>query len=385
MSIDAGSLPAESNLLPSGMVSGEFDSLSDHLRALHARLLDLAPDIDRIACALYDSEAGVLKTFINSTREGVPLAAYEFPLAGSASLSMLAQTGQARALNDLPNEINTGTEHSTWVIGMGYVSSFTVPLYSGKALIGFLFFDSKKADAFPPHVQRELLVYSQLISLAIVNEVMVIKSVLGSVHLARDFAELRDLETGAHLERMSRYARIIAQGLATSHGLTDEFIERVFLYAPLHDVGKIGVPDRVLLKKGPLTADEREIMQSHALMGADMVESITRELGLARTSSYQMMLNIVELHHEAPDGSGYPHGLTGERIPLESRIVAVADVFDALSSRRPYKRAWGIRRASAELNRLAGLGKLDSTCVHALLDRMDDAAAIRDRHREMAG
>jgi HD-GYP domain-containing protein (c-di-GMP phosphodiesterase class II) len=385
MSIDAGSASAGSNLLPRGLVRGEFDSLSDHLRALHSRLLDLAPDIDRIACALYDSEAGVLKTFINSTREGVPLAAYEFPLAGSASLSMLAQTGQARALNDLPNEIDTGTEHSTWVIGMGYVSSFTVPLYSGNALIGFLFFDSKKADAFPPQVQRELLVYSQLIALAIVNEVMVIKSILGSVHLARDFAELRDLETGAHLERMSRYARIIAQGLAASHDLADEFVERVFLYAPLHDVGKIGVPDRVLLKKGPLTADEREIMQSHALKGADMVESITRDLGLARTSAYQMMLNIVELHHESPDGSGYPHGLTGDRIPLESRIVAVADVFDALSSKRPYKRAWGISRASAELNRLAGLGKLDSECVKALLDRIDDAVEIRNRHREMAG
>lgn len=132
-----------------------------------------------------------------------------------------------------------------------------------------------------------------------------IRSVLGAVEIAKDFTELRDLETGAHLERMARYSRLIAHAIAPGMGLPDEFVENVFLYAPLHDIGKIGIPDKVLLKPGPLDADEWAIMKTHTTKGREMVDSITADLAITTEAADLIMTNIVELHHEALDGSGY--------------------------------------------------------------------------------
>jgi len=360
-----------------------FDSLSEHLRSLHDRLLEFAPGVQRVGCALYDEKSDELRTFINSTRDGEPLRAYGYKLADSHSLSELARTRASRVLSDLPSEINTGTEHSNWVLGMGYRSSFTLPMFHRDRFLGFIFFDSREADTFTPEVQAELILFGNVITLAIANELITIRSILGTVQIARDFAELRDLETGAHLERMARYSRLVAKGLVPSHDLTDEFVEDVFLYAPLHDIGKIGIPDAILLKPGRLSPDEFEVMKSHTVKGRQMVDAIMTDLGLTPNAANSVMRNIVEFHHEALDGSGYPQGLVGEAIPLESRIASVADIFDALTSARPYKAAWSPDHAMEELRALAGRGKLDPDAVHALESRLGEAVEIRDRYLEL--
>ena len=344
-----------------------YESLSEHITSLHNRILDVAPGVVRIGCALYDPGEDMLKTFINSTRDGEPLQSYQYRLSDSPSLKRLAETREMRVLADLPLEINTGTEHSNWVLGMGYKSSFTIPMHYQDTFIGFLFFDAKSPSAFPPELQHELALYARMITLAIANELVTIRSILGIINVARDFAELRDLETGGHLERVSRYARLIARNLVKSHSLTDEFVEHVFMYAPLHDIGKIGIPDRILLKPGKLDAEEWEIMKTHTTLGANMVDTIQRDLGLANNSSYRIMRNIVEMHHEALDGSGYPHGLDHDAIALEARIVTVADIFDALSTPRPYKEAWTMEACFAELRAMVERGKLDPDCVNALV------------------
>lgn len=366
---------------PSALES-DATNLNERLHDIHERILEMTPTIDRIACALYDPASDALKTFINSTRDDEPLAAYEYPLADSQSLSALATTRATRVLDHLPTDLAPDREHSSWVLSKGYLSSFTIPLFYRDRLMAFLFFDSKETGAFTPEVQRELRLYSQVITMAIANELVMIRSVLGAVELAKDFTELRDLETGAHLERMSRYSRLIAHTLAVPLALPDEFVENVFLYAPLHDIGKIGVPDKVLLKPGPLDAAEWEVMKSHTTKGREMVDSISAELEITTESANRIMTNIVELHHEALDGSGYPHGLRGEEIPLESRIVAVADIFDALTSARPYKSAWSIDDAAVELELMVSKGKLDPDCVSALTSNLDDAGTIRDSNRE---
>lgn len=360
-----------------------FDSLSEHLRTLHDRLLEFAPGIERVGCALYDEGSDELRTFINSTRGGEPLRSYDYRLAQSWSLSELARTGDLRVLTNLPVEIDTGTEHSDWVIGMGYKSSFTLPMFYQERFIGFIFFDSTEPDTFTREVQRELVLYGHVITLAIANELVTIRSILGTVQIAREFAELRDLETGAHLERMSRYARLIAKAMVSDYDLSDEFVEHVFLYAPLHDIGKIGVPDAILLKPGRLTPEEFEIMKGHTVKGREMVDAITADLGLTPDSANAIMRNIVEYHHEALDGSGYPHGLSGEAIPLESRIASVADVFDALTSARPYKAAWSVDQAMEELGSMARAGRVDPDAVTALADNLDEAVEIRDRYVEI--
>lgn len=178
-------------------------------------------------------------------------------------------------------------------------------------------------------------------------------------------AEFRDPETGAHIQRMSNFSHLIAVQL----GLPYQEQELILRAAPMHDVGKIAIPDNILLKPGRLNAAEFEIMKTHAEKGWE----ILRE---SRSHLLDAAALIARSHHEKFDGSGYPQGLKGEDIPLHGRIVAVADVFDALTTERPYKKAWDIQQAVDFLQTGAG-SHFDPLCVAAFLSRLDDALVIR--------
>jgi putative two-component system response regulator len=156
-------------------------------------------------------------------------------------------------------------------------------------------------------------------------------------------AEFRDDETGLHTQRVGRMSALLAEGL----GVAPSEVEVIRRAAPLHDIGKIGIPDAVLLKGGRLSPDEFEVMKTHTLIGADILSG--SEIPLLGTGR-----EIALTHHEHWDGSGYPAGLVGEAIPLAGRAVAVADVFDALTHPRPYKPAWSVEEALAEIEREAG-------------------------------
>jgi HD-GYP domain-containing protein (c-di-GMP phosphodiesterase class II) len=356
--------------------------LSARLQRQHEQLLELVPAIDRIACTLYDPSDDQLRTFVNSTRRGEAIQGYEFRLADSASLSALAASGERRVLDDIPAVIEARNTHSSWLLEQGYHSSLTIPLYDKGQFIGFLFFDSCEPAAFTPAVQRNLALFSTLMNMTISNELNVVRSITTSAQVAREFANLRDFETGSHLERMAHYARLIARDLQSSHGLSDEYIEHLYLFAPLHDIGKIGIPDSVLLKPGRLTPEERRLMETHVEKGVAVLEHLIGEFGMEDLPDSAVMRNVVAGHHECLDGSGYPLGLKGDAIALEARIIAVADVLDALTSERPYKQAWTIEAAIEELQHLVAIGRFDADCVAAVERQREQVAAIRDRFRE---
>jgi putative two-component system response regulator len=159
--------------------------------------------------------------------------------------------------------------------------------------------------------------------------------------------------------------------------LSKEETELLFLAAPLHDVGKLGVPDKILLKAGPLTAEEFEIMKQHTIWGAEI-------LGHGKSPILQAGAQIALSHHEKFDGSGYPHGLRGYDIPLFGRIVAVADAFDALVSDRPYKKAWKLEAALAHIRERAR-SDFDPKCVAAFFDGLPEILHVRVRHQDVDG
>lgn len=190
-------------------------------------------------------------------------------------------------------------------------------------------------------------------------------------------AESRDNDTGAHLERVRTYSRVIAHHLAGLPEFRDrvnaEFVRLIYLTSPLHDIGKVGVPDHVLHKAGPLTEKEFEIMKTHTARGAETLDAALREYPSARF--LRMARDIAASHHEWYDGSGYPRGLVGEAIPLCGRIVALADTYDALTSKRIYKDAFTHEEARAAV--VQGRGShFDPVMVEAFLANEEKFVAI---------
>jgi putative two-component system response regulator len=183
-------------------------------------------------------------------------------------------------------------------------------------------------------------------------------------------AEFRDPETGAHIQRMAHYSALIATRL----GLDRATQELILQAAPMHDVGKIGIPDYILLKPGRLTPEEFEVMKTHASLGHELLQGSSSHV-------LQAGAEIAITHHEKFDGSGYPAGLRGEAIPLFGRIVAVADVFDALTSERPYKKAWELERAVAFLKEGSGT-HFDPDCIEAFMAAWDEVLLVRQRFQD---
>lgn len=185
-------------------------------------------------------------------------------------------------------------------------------------------------------------------------------------------AEFRDPETGAHILRMAHFSQIIARGMGLSE--SDQYL--LLEAAPMHDIGKVGIADKILLKPGRLEPEEFEVMKRHATIGYELLQGSSSRV-------LQAGAEIARGHHEKFDGSGYPQGLKGEDIPIFSRIVAVADVFDALTSERPYKKAWDVEAAVDFLK--AGSGShFDPACVTAFLNAWSDVQEVRARYSEEA-
>lgn len=183
-------------------------------------------------------------------------------------------------------------------------------------------------------------------------------------------AEYKDNETGLHVIRMSHYSRVLALAAGFSEQAADDLLNA----APMHDVGKIGIPDAILQKNGKLDDAEWQVMRSHAQIGADII-------GEHPSGLLQMARSIALTHHEKWDGTGYPNGLKGEDIPLTGRIVAIADVFDALTSVRPYKAAWSVEEALELLRRESGK-HFDPQLVELFLGCMPEVLAIKARWAE---
>jgi len=340
--------------------------LGQKLALIHEAVKLHCASIDRIAVALYDPKTDSLSTFIHSSGTASPLLNYSVKLREVGSLQEIGKSGQPRVLNDLSAMANGQGVHTRKVVAQGYQSSATFPLYYDETTLGFLFFNSYRKNAFTPETFGWLVLYSHIIAALIIKETAFIRTTAAAVRTMQNISRHKDEETGSHMERVSHYSRMIALGLAEEQGFSDEYIEYIALFSPMHDIGKIVVPEAILGKAGKLTPAEFDIIKTHSLKGREIIDTMVREFALDNFLHIPMLRNIVELHHEAIDGSGYPYGLKGSAIPMEARICAVADIFDALTSRRPYKEPWGNEKAFAILRGLAGT-KLDSHCVEAFV------------------
>jgi len=212
-----------------------------------------------------------------------------------------------------------------------------------------------------------------------------VAAVAEAVQLSCRFTTVRDELTGVHLERIGEFTRVVVDGLVDDEVIDLRTADLIHLLAPLHDIGKVGIPDAILLKPGPLGEAEWEVMKGHTVVGRRMVDQIVATIGLGDPELVTTMNNVVELHHETMDGRGYPHGLAEDEVPIEARVVAVADVFDALTTERAYKPAWTIPETMAELERLVENNRLDGRCVAVMQRSVDRLAEVGRSATDTAG
>lgn len=270
--------------------------------------------------------------------------------------------------------------------GQGLASVLVVPVQETQHEAAALVFASREADALPEPTRAllravALPVRGQL-DRTLSTEALVVAAVEGLAKLA----ESRDPETGDHLVRMSAYSAMIGAELGSDPayaGVIDaRFVDDLRRFAPMHDIGKVGVEDRILRKPGRLTDDEAAEMARHPAIGAEVLRRCEAQMLARGRSLFRVGIEIAEGHHERWDGTGYPNGLAGEAIPLAARIVAVADVFDALTSKRPYKEAWSVDRALETIDASSGQ-RFDPAVVAALRRRLPEILAFYERHKHV--
>ena len=355
--------------------------LKEKISHLHAILNVKYPFIARIAIAIYDPDTKILKTYIHSSGDDSPLDHYQALLENASSLREILKQQRPRVVNNMVAFKDGKNEHTKRITQQGYAASYTLPLYHHEQFFGFLFFNSYQKNVFNDDVLNELDMYAHLLSLLVINELSNIQMMNAAIKTTIGMTSLRDPETGSHLDRMSHFSRVIAKCLAEKYRLDDDYIEHLFMFSPLHDIGKIAIPDNILLKPGKLTANEKEIMKTHPQKGLEIIDNIIANFKLDGLENIDLLRNIAQYHHEAVNGSGYPNGMSQNNIPLEARIVAVSDVFDALTSKRPYKEAWSNERAISTLLNLAD-EQLDKDCVQALIENLSEIEKIQNLFTE---
>jgi len=355
--------------------------LKEKLVKAHEIIRENHAFIARIAIAIYDPATRLLKTYLHSSGDDNPLEHYQALIDDAPSLKHILENGKPRVINNMLTFENPANEHTRRIGRQGYAASYTLPMFDNGDFIGFIFFNSYETDVFTEKTLRELDLFGHMFALMVVNEISVIKTLTAAVKTSNKLTNLRDPETGSHLDRMSRYCRLIALSVAEKHKLDDDYIEHVFMFAPLHDLGKIGIPDNILLKPDRLNRNEESIMRQHTRLGREMIDNMIENFNLSEVQYIDVLRNIAEFHHEAVNGTGYPEGRKADEIPFEARIVAVADVFDALTSRRIYKEAWTIEEAFSALREMTGT-KLDHDCVEALISNREEVERIQAQFRE---
>jgi HD-GYP domain-containing protein (c-di-GMP phosphodiesterase class II) len=374
-----------------GMPMGELDlsaldrrlSLSEKVRILYGIVNTRFPFVEHISVAIYERETDYVRAFLDSNTDKPVLSHYRARLADAPGLKQILESGKPRVIEDLRPAGSNGKQHTLRLIAAGFRSSYTIPIFFNDVCYGFVFFNSRQTNQFTEAAVAHLDPLARLLAMFVVTELRSIYKLTAATKTVKHITARRDCETGAHLERMSRYARLIANDIANQHELTDEYIEHLFLFAPLHDIGKIAIPDSILLKPGRLSPDEFQFMKSHTTKGLDMIDYLLKAFDLQQMPYVEILRNIVLHHHEAVNGEGYPDGLRQDDIPIEARVVTTADIFDALTSRRPYKEAWTNEHAFDELEKLSG-SKLDGNCVAALLRHRDELVELQHQYRESA-
>ena len=347
-------------------------TLNHQLADIHYQIRAHIPNVDRLSFALYDRDTDILKTYADSAANGTELSQHSAYLKNLPTLQSCAKTGERRVVNNIEQQFSSHTHHTKWLLGRGYHSSLAVPVYSQHHFIGILFIDSHLEDFFTEVIVSALNEYIDTLLISIISEYELVHALLDSTR-NHHLSSPRHWSAGAaHRERIWRMTQIIAKDVANAFELSDEDIENITQFSRYHDIGKLSIPYNVLSSTEELTPAQRRLIDEHIEHGVQFVEQIIEQLNHPNHHCVNLLREIVAYHHEYLDGSGYPYHLHGNDIPPSARIIAVANIFDALTCHHPHKQGCSTIYALLELEKMVNQGKLDWHCVNALREHQDE-------------
>jgi len=322
-------------------------NLNELMESVYLQMKDIMP-CDRVAVAFLDNQGHAIAEAAHTTYPQAHLEPGFSESIGGTGLETVLYSGQPRIINDLPayGAAKTPSQSTRHILEEGIQSSLTLPLFFKQRCVGFFFVSSRDKHSYTEEhklfANRIINVLKQRIYLEFLLQQVISETANAFVLLMGE----RDSETGLHILRMSKYSYFIAQEYYNLYGgIGPRFIREMLWFAPLHDIGKIGVSDAILRKPGPLDSEETKVMQQHVTIGERVIQGMNKSLGdLLQEPLMTTAVELIGDHHEKFNGGGYPRGKKGEEISLAGRIVAMADVFDALTTTRPYKEAYSIEK-----------------------------------------
>lgn len=355
--------------------------VDDVIEVLFSKLQEKMP-IDRLGIAFVDYNKGKIIAEHSTVKSGrLYLSAGFEQSIDTTSLKEIIRTGRPAMEEDLSLAYDRKPKSPT--LGLlrkeGMNSNMVIPLKMGQAVFGMLFFSSTEAGFFS---EAELRTGEAIVDeiAPLLNRAYFTKIILTKITTSfSTLVEGKDTSTGEHIERMVRYCVLLAKGIKRKRKVGYELTERDILdlerHASSHDIGKVAIPDAILKKPGKLTPEEWVIMKTHTTVGANIFQDLREGLMMFDPEFFKTAENIARSHHEKWDGSGYPIGLRGESIPLVGRIVAIADVFDALTSKRVYKDAFSFEKAVNIIKEGAG-AHFDPFLVEVFLENLPAFEAV---------
>lgn len=292
---------------------------------------------------------------------------------------MVRENKLTRIINDLEERYNLTQSASTkLILDEGFKSNLTALATINSRPFGFFFLSSEKKGNYTERDAKLFASISSMLSYRLYHSLTVQRLLSYFGNSLVNLVEFKDNETGNHIKRVSMYAKIIAEELK----LSPKLVREIYEFAPLHDIGKVGIPDAILLKPGKLDPEEWEIMKTHVTNGVKIIEQFQKDArSIMEPQSLVVMKNIIAEHHERWDGKGYPDGKKGEEISIEGRIVALADVFDALTTKRPYKDAFPFEKAVEMIIQERGT-HFDPNVVDAFLKKIVDIRMVYENLKD---
>lgn len=328
------------------------------LQPLLARLRMGLPNVARLGLLLSCADGAVLSRWADSDGRVCTCPPDLTSVSANAFLDLLRTTSEALLVDRAIPVIE-------WLAAEGSAPLVALSVRRNAVIHGYLIIDTERGKPADAACLLQLRTWAPILASLLGHSIQATANLVNAVSFSNEFIHARDQITGEHQLRMSAFLHVLATEMHDAHGFVPGFAEEVAIFGALHDIGKVGVPDYVLMKPGRFEASEWEVMKSHVEKGGTLVRHMIDELQLHDAPGVATLRAGVECHHEHLDGSGYPNGLYRDEIPLVARMVTTADIFDALTHYRPYKRPWRVDDAYEHLSSLAG-HKLDRDCVAAM-------------------